>query len=84
VKRRRVLLGSNPPRNSRWKLIAMSNEADVQVHAGLILFGEAQARSFIAIDFRMPQKPILTGHFRNLTRRAHCTRRGYHPLSLFA
>jgi hypothetical protein len=37
VKRRRALLGSNLPRNSRWKLIAMSNAADVQMHAGLIL-----------------------------------------------
>jgi hypothetical protein len=57
VKRRRALLGSNPPRNSRWKLIAMSNEADVQVHAGLMRY-----ERLIAIDFRMPQKPILTGH----------------------
>jgi hypothetical protein len=36
VKRRQALLGSNLLRNSRWKLTAMSHEADVRMHAGLM------------------------------------------------
>jgi hypothetical protein len=47
VKRKRALLGSNPPRNSRWKLTAMSHEADVRVHVGLMRY----ETSVIAVDF---------------------------------
>jgi hypothetical protein len=54
VKRRRALLGSNPPRNSRWKLTAMSHEADVRVHAGLMRY----ETSFIAVDFECLKNPF--------------------------
>jgi hypothetical protein len=45
MKRRRALLGSNPPRNSWRKPTAMSNEAEVRVNVGLMCY----ETSFIAV-----------------------------------
>ena len=57
AKRKRALLGSNPPRNSRWKLTAMSALEPASESSPALRVMDVHRGSSIAVDFPMPCKP---------------------------